>query len=103
VVLDGAGNGLPVKEVVTLAKEINSKVTLSGGTFELKNVPGHLMALSIQGMHSNSAEDLFALVKEFTIKSQKVLGKSEINKKRISEGKPAIYIKLRERPAIRYT
>ncbi len=46
------GRNLTTEEATLLAKEINSKVTLSGGTFEFKNTIGHRGVLVIRGMHS---------------------------------------------------
>ncbi|TBR15499.1 phosphoglycerate mutase, partial [bacterium] len=46
------GRNLSTEEATLLAKEINSKVTLSGGTFEFKNTIGHRGVLVIRGMHS---------------------------------------------------
>ncbi len=46
------GRNLSTEEATLLAKEINSKVTLSGGTFEFKNTIGHRGILVIRGMHS---------------------------------------------------
>jgi 2,3-bisphosphoglycerate-independent phosphoglycerate mutase len=46
------GRNLTTEEAVALAKEINSKVTLSGATFEFKNTIGHRGVLVIRGMRS---------------------------------------------------
>ncbi|MCM8781057.1 MAG: alkaline phosphatase family protein [Candidatus Omnitrophica bacterium] len=46
------GRNLTTEEATTLAKEINSKVTLSGATFEFKNTIGHRGVLVIRGMRS---------------------------------------------------
>ncbi|MFH1269748.1 MAG: alkaline phosphatase family protein [Candidatus Omnitrophota bacterium] len=46
------GRNLTTDEATTLAKEINSKVTLSGATFEFKNTIGHRGVLVIRGMRS---------------------------------------------------
>ena len=45
------GRNLTTDEATALAKEINTKVTLSGGTFEFKNTIGHRGILVIRGMH----------------------------------------------------
>lgn len=44
------GRNLTTEEATTLAKEINSKVTLSNGTFEFKNTIGHRGILVIRSM-----------------------------------------------------
>ncbi|MBU2221856.1 MAG: phosphoglycerate mutase, partial [Candidatus Omnitrophica bacterium] len=44
---------LTLEEAGNLAKEINSKVTLSNATFEFKNTAGHRGVLVIRGMHSS--------------------------------------------------
>ncbi|MFA5356635.1 MAG: alkaline phosphatase family protein [Candidatus Omnitrophota bacterium] len=46
------GRGLATEEAAALAKEINSRVTLSTATFELKNTIGHRGVLVIRGMRS---------------------------------------------------
>jgi len=46
------GRNLTTEEATNLAKEINSKVTLSSGTFEFKNTIGHRGVLVIKGMRS---------------------------------------------------
>lgn len=46
------GRNLTSEEASALAKEINSKVTLSGATFEFKNTIGHRGVLVIRGMRS---------------------------------------------------
>ena len=46
------GRNLSTEEATSLAKEINSKVTLSSATFEFKNTIGHRGVLVIRGMHS---------------------------------------------------
>lgn len=46
------GRNLTTDEATTLAGEINSKVTLSGATFEFKNTIGHRGVLVIRGMRS---------------------------------------------------
>lgn len=46
------GRNLSTEEAALLAKELNSKVTLSGGTFEFKNTIGHRGVLVIRGMRS---------------------------------------------------
>jgi len=46
------GRNLTTEEAAALAKEINSKVTLSGGTFEFKNTIGHRGVLVIRGIRS---------------------------------------------------
>jgi 2,3-bisphosphoglycerate-independent phosphoglycerate mutase len=46
------GRNLTSEEATLLAKEINSKVTLSNATFEFKNTIGHRGVLVIRGMHS---------------------------------------------------
>jgi 2,3-bisphosphoglycerate-independent phosphoglycerate mutase len=45
------GRNLSTEEAAALAKEINSKVTLSTATFEFKNTIGHRGVLVIRGMH----------------------------------------------------
>ncbi len=45
------GRNLTTEEAVALAKEINTKVTLSSGTFEFKSTIGHRGILVIRGMH----------------------------------------------------
>jgi len=40
------------EEAVALTKEVNSKITLSGATFEFKNTIGHRAVLVIKGMRS---------------------------------------------------
>lgn len=45
------GRNLTTEEAVLLAKEINSKVTLSSATFEFKSTIGHRGILVIRGMH----------------------------------------------------
>ena len=45
------GRNLASEEAVALAKEINSKVTLSSATFEFKSTIGHRGILVIRGMH----------------------------------------------------
>ena len=47
-----AGRNLTADEAGALSKEINSKVTLSGATFEFKNTIGHRGVLVIRGMRS---------------------------------------------------
>lgn len=46
------GRNLSTDEATALAKEINSKVALSGATFEFKNTIGHRGVLVIRGMHN---------------------------------------------------
>ncbi|MCX5706977.1 MAG: alkaline phosphatase family protein [Candidatus Omnitrophica bacterium] len=46
------GRNLTTEEATALSKEINSKVTLSSGTFEFKNTIGHRGILVIRGMRS---------------------------------------------------
>lgn len=46
------GRNLTTEEATSLAKEINSKVTLSSATFEFKNTIGHRGVLVIRGMHT---------------------------------------------------
>ncbi len=46
------GRNLTTDEATSLAKEINSKVTLSSATFEFKNTIGHRGVLIIRGMRS---------------------------------------------------
>jgi 2,3-bisphosphoglycerate-independent phosphoglycerate mutase len=46
------GRNLTTEEATALAKEINSRVTLSSGTFEFKNTIGHRGVLVIRGMRS---------------------------------------------------
>jgi len=46
------GRNLGIDEATALAKEINSKVTLSSATFEFKNTIGHRGVLVIRGMRS---------------------------------------------------
>ncbi len=46
------GRNLTTEEATSLAKEINSKVTLSSATFEFKNTIGHRGVLVIRGMHN---------------------------------------------------
>ncbi len=46
------GRNLTTDEATALAKEINSKVTLSGATFEFKNTIGHRGVLVIRPMRS---------------------------------------------------
>jgi 2,3-bisphosphoglycerate-independent phosphoglycerate mutase len=46
------GRNLTTEEATGLAKEINSKVTLSSATFEFKNTIGHRGVLVIRGMRS---------------------------------------------------
>jgi len=46
------GRNLTTEEAITLAKEVNSKVTLSGGVFEFKNTIGHRGILVIRAMQS---------------------------------------------------
>jgi 2,3-bisphosphoglycerate-independent phosphoglycerate mutase len=46
------GRNLSTEEAGALAKEINSKVTLSGATFEFKNTVGHRGVLVIRGLRS---------------------------------------------------
>ncbi|MDD5196009.1 MAG: alkaline phosphatase family protein [Candidatus Omnitrophota bacterium] len=45
------GRNLSTEEAAALAKEINSKVTLSSATFEFKSTIGHRGILVIRGMH----------------------------------------------------
>lgn len=45
------GRNLSTEEAVALAKEINTKVTLSSATFEFKSTIGHRGILVIRGMH----------------------------------------------------
>ncbi|MDD3087472.1 MAG: alkaline phosphatase family protein [Candidatus Omnitrophica bacterium] len=45
------GRNLTTEEAAALAKEINSKVTLSSATFEFKSTIGHRGILVIRGMH----------------------------------------------------
>jgi len=46
------GRNLTTEEACALAKEINSKVTLSGATFEFKNTVGHRGVLVIRGIRA---------------------------------------------------
>lgn len=46
------GRNLTNEEATVLAKEMNSKVTLTNGTFEFKNTIGHRGVLVIRGMRS---------------------------------------------------
>ncbi|MCM8789922.1 MAG: alkaline phosphatase family protein, partial [Candidatus Omnitrophica bacterium] len=46
------GRNLTTEEANALSKEINSKLSLSGGTFEFKNTIGHRGVLVIRGVHS---------------------------------------------------
>jgi len=46
------GRNLTTEEATALAKEINTKVTLTNATFEFKNTIGHRGVLVIRGMHS---------------------------------------------------
>ena len=46
------GRNLTTEEATALSKEINSKVTLSSGTFEFKNTIGHRGILVIRGIRS---------------------------------------------------
>ena len=46
------GRNLTTEEATALAKEINSKVALSGATFEFKNTIGHRGVLVIRGIRS---------------------------------------------------
>jgi 2,3-bisphosphoglycerate-independent phosphoglycerate mutase len=46
------GRNLATDEATALAKEINSKITLSSATFEFKNTIGHRGVLVIRGMRS---------------------------------------------------
>lgn len=46
------GRNLTTEEAAALAREINSKVTLSNATFEFKNTIGHRGVLVLRGMHS---------------------------------------------------
>lgn len=46
------GRNLTTEEAAALAKEINSKVTLSGATFEFKNTIGHRGVLVIHAMRA---------------------------------------------------
>jgi len=46
------GRNLTTEEATALAKEINSKVTLSSATFEFKNTIGHRGVLVIRGIRS---------------------------------------------------
>jgi len=46
------GRNLTTEEAIALAKEINSKVTLSAGTFEFKGTIGHRGILVIRGVRS---------------------------------------------------
>lgn len=46
------GRNLSTEEATSLSKEINSKVTLSGGTLEFKNTIGHRGVLVIRGIRS---------------------------------------------------
>lgn len=45
------GRNLTTEEAVALAREINSKITLSSATFEFKSTIGHRGILVIRGMH----------------------------------------------------
>lgn len=47
------GRNLSTEEATILAKEINSKVTLTNATFEFKNTIGHRGILVIRAMHSS--------------------------------------------------
>ncbi|MFA4889374.1 MAG: alkaline phosphatase family protein [Candidatus Omnitrophota bacterium] len=70
------GRNLSTEEATALAKEINSKTTLSTATFEFKNTIGHRGVLVIRGMHSKlsgwitntdpaySREGVFGVAKE---------------------------------------
>lgn len=46
------GRNLTTEEATALSKELNSKVTLSGATFEFKNTIGHRGVLVIRGVRS---------------------------------------------------
>ncbi|MBU1125119.1 MAG: 2,3-bisphosphoglycerate-independent phosphoglycerate mutase [Candidatus Omnitrophica bacterium] len=46
------GRNLTTDEATALAKEINAKVSLSGGTFEFKNTIGHRGVLVIRGIRA---------------------------------------------------
>lgn len=46
------GRNLTTEEATALSQEINSKVTLSNGTFEFRNTIGHRGVLVIRGMRS---------------------------------------------------
>jgi 2,3-bisphosphoglycerate-independent phosphoglycerate mutase len=46
------GRNLTTEEATALSKEINSRVSLSGGTFEFKNTIGHRGVLVIRGARS---------------------------------------------------
>lgn len=123
------GRNLATQEASMLAKEINSKVILSSGTFEFKNTIGHRGVLVIRGQRSSlsgwitntdpaygregvfgvalekfsntilkskpvpeyendrGAIEAAGLLNEFTEKSHRVLEESEVNKKRLKEGK----------------
>ncbi|MFA5145614.1 MAG: alkaline phosphatase family protein [Candidatus Omnitrophota bacterium] len=112
-----SGRSLTADEASTLAKEINSKVTLSSATFEFKNTVGHRGVLVIRGIRSKlsgrisntdptydkeeviesapiagyedsrEAKETACLLNEFILKSRKVLDGSPVNKKRVSEDK----------------
>ncbi len=133
------GRDLSTEEATSLAKEINSKISLSNATFEFKNTVGHRGVLVIRGVRcalsgwitntdpAYSRQGLFGVAKEsfesainscvpmsgyekspeaieaaqllneFTLKSNKILTDSLLNKKRISEEKlPANMILSRD-------
>lgn len=46
------GRNLSTEEATALSREINSRVVLSGATFEFKNTIGHRGVLVIRGMHT---------------------------------------------------
>ena len=123
------GRNLSTEEATALAREVNSKVALSSGTFEFKNTIGHRGVLIIRGVRSRlsgwitntdpaydregvfgiakekfeskvlksspmpgyendaKAKEAALLLNEFTVKSNKALDESAVNKKRVSESK----------------
>lgn len=84
------GRNLTPPEATALAKEINTKVILSGGTFEFKNTVGHRGVLVIRGMRSKlsgwitntdpayTREGVFGVAKEkfdnFLLESKPMVG-----------------------------
>ncbi|MBI4981724.1 MAG: hypothetical protein HZC15_01030 [Candidatus Omnitrophica bacterium] len=89
------------KEVNQLAEEINAKVTLSGGIFELKDISGCSGVLVMRGIRFNFGSKLknerkqtLLILKEFIRKSNKVLRNSLVNKKRVNKGQPMIKLVL---------
>jgi 2,3-bisphosphoglycerate-independent phosphoglycerate mutase len=106
--------GVSVDEAAALARDINSKVTLSSATFEFKNTEAGRGLLLIRGMHFRlsaritdidsfrflsesapqpgykqdpDAKEAAALLNEFTAKAHKVLTDSMVNKKRVLQNK----------------